>query len=326
MKAVFVNAPGGADQMQYADLPTPQPGKGQALVKIIATGVNFIDVYFRTGLYKAEPPIQLGMEAAGVVEAIGEGVTGLKAGDRVAYAMARGSYAEFAVVPAWQLVPIPDGVDFESAAATMLQGMTAHYLSHSTFPLQPGHTCLVHAAAGGVGLLLTQIAKMLGATVIGTVGSDEKAALAKQAGADHVVVYTRDDFQAAARELTGGKGVDVVYDSVGASTFMKSIDSLRPRGMMVTYGNASGPVPAIEPLLLNQKGSLFLTRPSLAYYASNREELLWRSGDLFKWIQEGKLKLRVEHKYPLADAAQAHKDLESRKTTGKLILLVQPGA
>jgi NADPH2:quinone reductase len=296
------------------------------LVKIIATGVNFIDVYFRTGLYKAEPPIQLGMEAAGVVEAIGEGVTGLKAGDRVAYAMARGSYAEFAVVPAWQLVPIPDGVDFESAAATMLQGMTAHYLSHSTFPLQPGHTCLVHAAAGGVGLLLTQIAKMLGATVIGTVGSDEKAALAKQAGADHVVVYTRDDFQAAARELTGGKGVDVVYDSVGASTFMKSIDSLRPRGMMVTYGNASGPVPAIEPLLLNQKGSLFLTRPSLAYYASNREELLWRSGDLFKWIQEGKLKLRVEHKYPLADAAQAHKDLESRKTTGKLILLVQPGA
>jgi NADPH2:quinone reductase len=326
MKAVFVNAPGGADQMQYADLPTPQPGKGQALVKIIATGVNFIDVYFRTGLYKAEPPIQLGMEAAGVVEAIGEGVTGLNPGDRVAYAMARGSYAEFAVIPAWQLVPMPDGLDFESAAATMLQGMTAHYLSHSTFPLGSGHTCLVHAAAGGVGLLLTQIAKMLGATVIGTVGTDEKAALAKQAGADHVVVYTRDDFQAAAREFTGGKGVDVVYDSVGASTFMKSLDSLRPRGMMVTYGNASGPVPAIEPLLLNQKGSLFLTRPSLAYYASNREELLWRSGDLFKWIQEGKLKLRVEHKYPLANAAQAHKDLESRKTTGKLILLVQPGA
>jgi len=322
MKAVFVNAPGGADQMQYADLPTPTPGKGQALVKIAVTGVNFIDVYFRIGLYKAEPPVQLGMEAAGVVEAVGEGVTDVKPGDRVAYAMCRGSYAEYAVVLAWQLVPIPDSLDFESAAATMLQGMTAHYLSHSTWALKEGETCLVHAAAGGVGLLLTQIAKMRGAKVVATVGTDEKAELAKQAGADLAVVYTRDDFQAAAREFTGGKGVDVVYDSVGASTFMKSIDSLRPRGLMVTFGNASGPVPPMEPLLLNQKGSLFLTRPSLAAYASNREELLWRSGDLFRWIGEGKLKLRVEHKYPLADAAQAHRDLESRKTTGKLLLLV----
>lgn len=326
MKAVFVNAPGGADQMQYAEVPTPVPGKGQALVRIMVTGVNFIDVYFRIGLYKADPPVLLGMEAAGVVEAVGEGVTEVKPGDRVAYAMNRGSYAEFAVVPSWQLVPIPVGLDFESAAATMLQGMTAHYLSHSTYPLKAGDTCLVHAAAGGVGLLLTQIAKMLGAKVVATVGTDEKAELARQAGADLAVVYTRDDFQKAAREFTGGKGVDVVYDSVGASTFMKSLDSLRPRGMMVTYGNASGPVPAIEPLLLNQKGSLFLTRPSLAYYAANREELLWRSGDLFRWIQEGKLKLRIEHKYALADAAQAHKDLESRKTTGKLLLLVSTGA
>ncbi len=324
MKAVFVNAPGGADQMQYADVATPVPAKGQALVKIAVSGVNFIDVYFRIGLYKAEPPVLLGMEAAGVVEAVGEDVTVVKPGDRVAYAMARGSYAEYAVVPAWQLVPIPDGLDFESAAATMLQGMTAHYLTHSTFPLQAGHTCLVHAAAGGVGLILTQLAKMLGAKVVATVGSDEKAELARQAGADRAVVYTRDDFQAAAREFTGGKGVDVVYDSVGASTFMKSLDSLRPRGTMVTFGNASGPVPALEPLLLNQKGSLFLTRPSLAYYAATREELLWRAGDLFRWIGEGKLDLRIEHKYALANAAQAHIDLESRKTTGKLLLLVQP--
>ena len=326
MKAVFIDAPGGADQMRYADVPKPTPAKGQALVRIVATGVNFIDVYFRIGLYKAEPPVTLGMEASGIVETVGEGVTEVKPGDRVAYAMARGSYAEYAVVPAWQLVPMPETLDFQSAAATMLQGMTAHYLTHSTFALKPGDTCLIHAAAGGVGLLLTQIAKMLGAKVIATVGSDDKAALAKQAGADHVVVYTRDDFQAEARAFTGGKGVDVVYDSVGASTFHKSLDSLRPRGMMVAYGNASGPAPSIEPLLLNQKGSLFLTRPSLGHYAATREELLWRAGDLFKWISEGKLKLRIEHKYALADAAQAHRDLESRKTTGKLLLLVQESA
>jgi NADPH2:quinone reductase len=326
MKAVFIDTPGGADQLRYADVPTPTPGKGQALVKIAVSGVNFIDVYFRIGLYKADPPVTLGMEAAGVVEAVGEGVTDVKPGDRVAYAMARGSYAEYAVVPAWQLVPIPDSLDFQSAAATMLQGMTAHYLTHSTWPLKAGETCLVHAAAGGVGLLLIQIAKMLGAKVIGTVGTDDKAVLAKEAGADHVVVYTRDDFQAEARAFTGGKGVDVVYDSVGASTFIKSLDSLRPRGMMVTFGNASGPVPPMEPLLLNQKGSLFLTRPSLGHYAGTREELLWRAGDLFRWIGEGKLKLRVEHKYPLADAAQAHRDLEGRKTTGKLLLLVRDGA
>lgn len=324
MKAVFVNTPGGVDQLQYADLSKPVPGKGQALVKIAVSGVNFIDVYFRTGLYKADAPISLGMEAAGVVEAVGEGVTDVKPGDRVAYAMARGSYAEYAVVPSWQLVPIPANLDFESAAATMLQGMTAHYLTHSTWPLKAGETCLIHAAAGGVGLLLVQIAKMIGARVIATAGSDDKTELAKAHGADLTVNYNREDFQKAARDFTGGKGVDVVYDSVGAATFLKSLDSLRPRGMMVTFGNASGPVPEIAPLLLNQKGSLFLTRPTLAHYAATRDELLWRSGDLFRWIGDGKLKLRIEHRYPMSDAAQAHKDLEGRKTTGKLLLLVDP--
>jgi NADPH2:quinone reductase len=323
MKAVFASAPGSAANLVYGDLPTPTPGPGQALVKIVTSGVNFIDVYFRSGLYKADLPILLGNEAAGVVEAVAPDVAVLKPGDRVAYAMSRGSYAEYAVVPAWQLVPIPAGLDFNSAAATMLQGMTAHYLAHSTFPLQPGHTCIVHAAAGGVGLLLVQIAKKAGARVIATVGTDAKAALAKEAGADHVVNYSTQDFQAEARAFTSGKGVDVVYDSVGASTFMKSLDSLKTRGMMVSYGNASGPSPAIEPLLLNQKGSLFLTRPSLGAYTANRDELLWRAGDLFTWIQAGELKLRIEHTYPLAKARQAHQDLEGRKTTGKLLLLVQ---
>lgn len=322
MKAVFVNTPGGIDQLQYADVPAPTPAAGQALVKIAVSGVNYIDVYFRTGLYKADPPIVLGMEAAGVVEAISEGVTHLKPGDRVAYAMSRGSYAEYAVVPAWQLVPVPEGLDDKSAAAIMLQGMTAHYLATSTFPLSAGNTCIIHAAAGGVGLLLVQIAKMRGARVIATVGNAEKGELAKQAGADDIVIYTEQDFQVEARRLTGGKGVDVVYDSVGASTFHKSLDSLRPRGMMVSYGNASGPAPAIEPLLLSQKGSLFLTRPTLAAYAANREELLARTGDLFGWVGSGKLNLRVEHTYPLRDAGRAHTDLEARKTTGKLLLLV----
>ena len=321
MKAVFVEQPGGAENLKYADLPDPKPAAGQALVKVHASGVNFIDVYFRIGLYKAESPIRLGMEAAGVVEAVGEGVTDVKVGDRVAYAMARGSYAEYAVVPAWQLVPLPDSMTFEQGAATMLQGMTAHYLTHSTFALKPGDSCLVHAAAGGVGLLLCQIARKLGATVIGTVGNHAKADLAKSAGADHVIVYTETDFQPEVKKLTAGKGVDVVYDSVGASTFQGSLDSLRPRGMMVTYGNASGPVPAMEPLLLNQKGSLFLTRPSLAYYTATRDELLWRATDLFKWISDGTLKLHIEKVYPMQDTAQAHRDLESRRTTGKLVLV-----
>ena len=314
MKAVFVEQPGGPENLKYADLPKPAPGPGQALVKIAAAGVNFIDIYFRTGLYKADPPIMLGNEGAGIVEAVGAGVTEVAAGDRVAYAMARGSYAEYAVVPGWQLVKIPAGVDFTTAAAAMLQGMTAHYLTHSTYPLKAGESCLIHAAAGGMGLLLVQMAKMLGARVIGTVGTEEKAKLARQAGADEVVIYTQEDFKAKAKD------VHVVYDSVGKTTFLPSIDCLRPRGMIVNFGNASGPAPEIAPLLLSQKGSLFLTRPSLMHYTANREELLWRAGDVLNWIAAGKLKLHIYKTYPLADAAQAQRDLESRKTTGKLIL------
>lgn len=320
MKAVFVEQPGGVENLKYADLPIPQPGPGQALVKIGASGVNFIDIYFRSGLYKADPPIQLGMEGAGIVESTGEGVTTIKPGDRVAYAMSRGSHAEYAVVPAWQLVPVPDNVDTRSAAAIMLQGMTAHYLTHSTFPLKQGDTCLVSAAAGGVGLLLVQMAKKLGATVIGMVSTDRKAELAREAGADHVVNYTQQDFPPEVKRLTGGRGVDVFYDSAGKDTFLPGLDCLRPRGMMVTYGNASGPVPDVAPLLLNQKGSLFLTRPTLAHYAATREELEWRSGDLFRWLADGSLQLRIERVYPLADTAQAQTDLAARKTTGKLVL------
>lgn len=314
MKAVFVEQPGGPENLKYEDVPKPSPAAGQALVKIAASGVNFIDVYFRTGLYPAPPPVILGNEGAGTVEAVGAGVTNVRPGDRVAYAMARGSYAEYAVVPAWQLVKIPGSVDFQTAAAAMLQGMTAHYLTHSTYPLKAGDSCLIHAAAGGVGLLLVQMAKMLGARVIGTVGNDQKAQQAKEAGADEVVVYTKEDFTAKA------KGMHVVYDSVGKSTFMQGLDCLRPRGMMVTFGNASGPVPDIAPLLLTQKGSLFLTRPSLAAYSSTPEELDWRAGDVLKWIAQGKLKLHIHKVYPLADAAEAHRDLEGRSTTGKLLL------
>jgi NADPH2:quinone reductase len=314
MKAIYVETPGGPENLIYGDVPKPEPGPGQALVKISAAGVNFIDVYFRIGLYKADPPVVLGNEGAGTVEAVGAGVDDLKPGDRVAYAMARGSYAEYAVVPAWQLVKIPDHVDFAMAAAAMLQGMTAHYLTHSTFPLKAGHSCLIHAAAGGVGLLLVQMAKMIGAHVIGTVGTEEKVAIAKQAGADEVINYTQEDFAQKAQ------GMHVVYDGVGGATFLKGLDCLRPRGMMVTFGNASGPVADFAPLLLSQKGSLYLTRPSLAAYTATREELQWRAGDVLGWIDEGKLRLHIHKNYPLSDAAQAHRDLESRNTTGKLVL------
>ncbi len=320
MKAVFVEKPGGPEALKYSDVQNPKPGLGQALVKVAASGVNFIDIYFRTGLYKADPPIVLGMEGAGTVEGLGPDVTGLKTGDRVAWAMARGSHAEFAVVPAWQLIEVPEGLELKSAAAVMLQGMTAHYLSHSTYPLKSGDTCLISAAAGGVGLLLLQMAKRLGARAIAMVGTDAKAEAAKTAGADDVIVYTRQDFPAEVKKITNGRGVDVVYDSVGASTFLPGLDCLRPRGMMVTYGNASGPAPEIAPLLLNQKGSLFLTRPTLAHYAATREELAWRAGDIFKWLLDGSLKLHIERTYKLADVAQAQRDLESRKTTGKLVL------
>ena len=315
MKAVFVEKTGGPENLKYADIPKPTPGAGQALVKIAASGVNFIDVYFRAGLYPAPPPIVLGNEAAGTVEAVGPDVTNIRVGDRVAYAMTRGSYAEYAVVPAWQVMKIPDSVDFRTAAAVMLQGMTAHYLTHSTYPLKAGDSCLIQAAAGGMGLLLVQMAKMLGARVIGTVGTEEKAQQAKAAGADEVVIYTKEDFTAKA------KGVHVVYDSVGKSTFMQSLDCLRPRGMMVSYGNASGPVQDIPPLLLMQKGSLFLTRPSLGNYIATPEELAWRAGDVLKWVAQGKLKVHIHKAYPLADAAQAHRDLEGRRTTGKLLLI-----
>jgi len=316
MKAVFVEQPGGVENLKFADIPKPSPGPGQALVKIAASGVNYIDVYFRKGVYPAPPPIVLGSEGAGTVEAVAPDVKNVAPGDRVAYAMARGSYAEYAIVPAWQLVKIPASVDFDTAAAAMLQGMTAHYLTHSTYPLKPGDSCLIHAAAGGTGRLIVQMAKMLGARVIATVGTSEKAKQATDCGADEVIIYTQEDFTAKA------KGVHVVYDSVGQSTFMKSLDCLRPRGMMVSFGNASGPVENFAPLILSQKGSLYLTRPSLAHYSATPEELDWRAGDVLNWIGQGKLNLHIHKVYPLADAAEAHRDLESRKTTGKLLLSV----
>ena len=316
MKLIQVTQIGGPEELKLADAPTPAPASGEALVRIAATGVNFIDVYFRIGLYKADLPFTPGSEAAGTVESVGQGVDNLKPGDRVAYAMVRGSYAEHAVVPADKLVKLPDHVDFPTAAAAMLQGMTAHYLTHSTFALKQGDVALVHAAAGGTGALIVQMAKMLGATVIGTAGSDEKAAIAKQAGADEVIVYTRQDFVAEVKRITGGRGVDVVYDSVGVSTFLKSLDTLRPRGMMVLFGQSSGAVAPFDPGILNPKGSLYLTRPSLAHYAATRKELEWRAGDVLNWIDEGKLKLRIDRTYPLAQAADAHRDLEGRKTAG----------
>ena len=299
----------------------PAPGPKQALVKIEASGINFIDVYFRTGLYKADLPFTPGSEAAGIVEAVGPEVTEVAVGDRVVYAMARGSYAGYAVVPAWQLVKAPDGVDLKVAAAAMLQGMTAHYLTHSTYPLKKGDTALLHAAAGGAGLLIVQMAKMLGARLIGTVSTDAKAALAREAGADEIIFYTRQDFEAEVKRLTAGRGVDVVYDSVGQTTFLKGLNCLRPRGMMALFGQSSGPVDPFDPGLLAAKGSLFLTRPSLAHYAATRDELLWRAGDVLGWVQAGSLKIRIEKTYRLAEAPQAHRDLEGRKTSGKLLLL-----
>jgi len=315
MKAVFVEQFGGIENLKKGDIPKPSPGPGQALVKIAASGVNYIDIYFRMGLYPVPLPAVLGSEGAGTVEALGPDVAGVSVGDRVAYAMPRGSHAEYAAVPAWQLVKIPPALDFQTAAAAMLQGMTAHYLTHSTYPLKSGDSCLIHAAAGGTGLLLVQMAKMRGARVVATVGNDEKANLARDAGADDVVIYSKEDFVAKA------KGMNVVYDSVGKATFMQSLDCLRPRGMMVSFGNASGPVADFSPLILSQKGSLFLTRPSLGNYSSTPEELAWRAGDVLNWITQGKLKLRIHKVYPLADAAQAQRDLEGRQTTGKLLLV-----
>jgi len=321
MKIIQVSKTGGPEELKLVDAPVPSPGPGQALVKVAASGVNFIDVYFRIGLYKADLPFTPGNEASGTVEAVGDGVTDLKPGDFVAYAMHRGSYAEYTVVPVAQLVKLPENVDFNVAAAAMLQGMTAHYLTHSSFPLKKGDKCLVHASAGGAGRLVVQMAKMLGATVYGTAGTEEKAAIAKSAGADEVIVYTKDDFVGAVKKFTDGKGVDVIYDSVGQSTFLKGLDIIRPRGMMVLFGQSSGGVAPFDPSILNGKGSLFLTRPSLAHHCLTREELLWRANDVLGWIGSGKLKLRIEKTYPLGEAGQAHRDLEGRGTAGKLLLI-----
>ena len=318
MKAIYIEQVGGPESLKYGDMPKPELVAGHALVRVATSGVNFIDTYQRSGLYKIPLPAVLGSEGAGTVEA----GTLFRKGDRVAWAMARGSYAEYAVVPEAFLVALPDSIDFRDGAAAMLQGMTAHYLTHSTYPLKKGDTALIHAAAGGTGLLLVQMAKLAGARVIGTTSTEAKAQLARHAGADEIILYSTQDFVAETKRLTDGKGVDVVYDSVGNTTLLKSLDCVRPRGMAVSFGQSSGAVPAFEPLLLTQKGSLFFTRPSLQHYISDRKELEWRASDVFRWIAENKLVLRVEHIYELAYAAQAHRDLEGRQTTGKLILLI----
>ncbi|MFN0084323.1 MAG: quinone oxidoreductase family protein [Blastocatellia bacterium] len=321
MKAILVENCGGPESLVYGETETPAPKAGEALVKIEAIGLNYIDVYHRTGLYPLPRPFIPGMEAAGTVESVGPEVTEVAVGDRVAYAMHPGADAEYAAVPAWKLVKMPDDVSAQQGAAAMLQGMTAHYLVSSVHPLKPGETALVHAAAGGVGLLILQMARRFGARTIGTVSTPAKADLAKAAGAEEVILYTKTDFEAETRRLTEGRGVQVVYDSVGRDTFLKSMNCLAPRGMLALFGQSSGPVDPIDPAILAQKGSLFLTRPSLAHYAATREELLWRAGDLFKWILSGELHLRIERTFPLAEAAEAHRQLEARKTTGKVVLL-----
>lgn len=320
MRAIRVNTHGGPEVLTLESIPIPSPGPGDALIRLEAAGVNFIDVYKRTGLYKIPLPSTLGEEGAGSVVSVGSGVIDLKPGDRVAWASILGAYAEYVVVPAARLVPLPAGVTASQGAAVMLQGMTAHYLATSTYPIKPGDTCLIHAAAGGTGLLLTQVAKRQGGFVIGTTGSDDKAALARGAGADEVIVYTRQDFVAEVKRITGGRGVNVIYDSVGQSTFLAGLDAISPRGMMVLFGASSGPVAPIDPQILNQRGSLFLTRPTLGNHISTREELLRRAGDLFNWIAAGKLDVRVGAEFVLTDAAEAHKALEGRQTTGKVLL------
>jgi len=321
MKAVRVHITGGPEVLQFEEMALPEPKAGEVRVKIHAAGVNYIDTYQRSGLYQVPRPFTLGQEAAGVVDALGADVTEVQIGERVAYASALGAYAEYALVPAWRLVHVPEEITAPQAAAVMLQGMTAHYLACDTFPLKPGDTALVHAAAGGVGLLLTQIAKLRGARVIGTVSTEDKALLAKQNGADEVILYTETDFESVVKQLTDGKGVDVVYDSVGKTTFDKSLNCLRPRGVMVLFGASSGPVPPFDPQVLNAKGSLFLTRPMLAHYTANRAELLQRANDLFDWMRAGKLHVRIDRTFPLHAAADAHRALQSRATKGKILLI-----
>ena len=321
MKAIRIHTPGGPEVMRYEDVPEPTPRAGEAVVKVDAAGINYIDVYFRSGQYKAELPLTIGMEAGGTVKAVGPGVTDVKVGDKVAYTGIPGAYAEYAAVPAARLVSLPSGITPKQGAAAMLQGMTAHYLAASTYPLKPGDTCLVHAAAGGVGLLLCQMAKMRGARVIGTVSTEEKAKLAREAGAADVILYTQQDFEAEVKRLTDGKGVNVVYDSVGKTTFDKGFNCLRPRGLMALYGASSGPVGPFDLQTLNAKGSLFVTRPSLNHHVATREELVQRASEVLGWIRDGKLKRRTELEFPLKDAPEAHRALEGRKTTGKVLLI-----
>ena len=320
MKAIRVHEVGGPDALRYEEIPLPTPGPGQAVVKVEAIGLNFIDCYFRSGLYKSTLPLTLGMEAAGTVTATATDVTEIRTGDRVAYAPHMGAYAEYAAVPAERLVKLPPAIDSRSAAAVMLQGMTAHYLAVSTYPLKKGDTALVHAAAGGVGLLLIQIAKMRGARVFGTVSTQEKAALARQAGADEVILYTQQDFEAEVMRLTNGKGVNVVYDSVAKTTFDKSLNCVGLRGSLVVFGQSSGPVPPFD-IARMAKNAIFLARPGLGQYTATRAETLERAGDLFDWIASGKLKLRISQTLSLKDAAEAHRLLEGRKTTGKVLLI-----
>lgn len=321
MKVVRVHQYGGPEAMQLDELPTPEPGAGQVRVKVEAAGVNFIDIYQRSGAYKGTLPLALGLEGAGTVEAVGPGVTEVRVGDRVAWKDVPGSYATHVLAPASSLVVLPEQLGFQEGAAAMLQGLTAHYLSHSTYPLKPGDVCVIHAAAGGVGQLLCQMAKMRGATVIATVGNEEKAQLARERGADHVIIYTQQDFEAEVKRLTDGKGVNVVYDSVGKDTFDRSLNCLAWRGYMVLFGQSSGAVPPFDPQILNAKGSLFLTRPSLGHYTATRDELLQRANDVLGWVVTGRLKLRIDRTYPLAEVAQAHRDLAARKTSGKLLLI-----
>ena len=321
MKAIRVHETGDVSVLRYEEAPMPEPKEGEVRIKVEAAGLNFIDTYHRMGWYPLPRPFILGQEAAGVVESVGAGVSDFQPGDRVAYCMAPGGYADYAVAPARLLVKVPSGVSSQQAAAVMLQGMTAHYLTHSTYPLKAGDIALIHAAAGGTGALVVQMAKMLGAHVIATVGSEEKAAVARASGADDVIVYTQQDFEAETKRLTGGKGCHVVYDSVGKATFEKSLNCLRPRGYMVLFGQASGQVDPLNPQVLNQKGSIYLTRPSLGAYIATRDELLWRANDLFTWLATGKLEVRIDKSFPMAEAAAAHTYLEGRNTKGKVLLI-----
>ena len=321
MKAIRIHQPGDSSVMKLEDIPHPAPAPGEVLVRMAASGVNFIDIYQRSGQYKGALPFTPGMEGAGIVEAVGEGVADFAPGGRAAFGFTQGSYAEYALVPADKLVPVPDGVDLPLAAAAMLQGMTAHYLTHDTFPLQPGHTALVHAAAGGTGALIVQMAKQRGARVLATAGSPEKAEIALAAGADEVILYRETDFAAEVLRLNAGHGVDVVYDSVGKDTFDKGLTVIRPRGMMVLFGQSSGAVPPLDPQTLNARGSLFLTRPSLGFYTATKEELRMRAAAVFEGIAAGWLTIRVDRSLPLADAALAHDALAGRATRGKLLLI-----